>query len=104
MTSFTTRIASVAALALAALPIASLATGAHAAEARVQVADLNLASTAGQSVLQQRISVAAHQFCADQRTLSGLSACRAGIRAEAMEKVAFVQQAQAARTTVVAAR
>jgi UrcA family protein len=92
MKNYTARIASVATLALALLPVAALST-AHAANAQVpyaaqsvQVSDLNLASAAGKAALAQRADAAARHFCRDERRLEVQAACQAGVRAEITEK------------------
>ncbi|MCR5872878.1 UrcA family protein [Phenylobacterium sp. J426] len=54
-TSFTSRLAGLATLALAALPMAALSTTAQAAPAAVAVNDLNLLTHQGNAVLKQRI-------------------------------------------------
>jgi UrcA family protein len=89
MTTFTARIAGVATLALAVLPAAALTTAAHAGSyvpAKVAMADLNLASAAGKQAFVQRADAAARRFCSNETSLSGLSACRAGVKSEIDEK------------------
>jgi UrcA family protein len=95
MKNFAVRIAGLATLALAALPIAALSTAAHAQGAeRVHVADLNLASAAGRATFQTRVDTAARHFCRDERNLDAKAACQAGVRTEANEKAsANVQMA-----------
>ncbi len=86
--TFTARIAGVATLALAALPVAALST-AHAADyapAAVRVADLNLATASGKATFDARVDAAAHHFCADERKLGFKAACEAGVRTEMNEK------------------
>jgi len=100
-------VAGVATLALAALPFAALATGAHAApvQASVQVADLNLFSDAGEAEFNQRVNAAARDFCRADRALGQNDACRIGVRKELAEKVAQVKQSQlAARAQTLATR
>lgn len=96
--SLTARISSVAMLALAALPLAALATNAHAATA-VKVGDLNLLSPAGQAAFNQRAEIAARRFCANERNLTAMKTCRAGVRAELSQKVEAVRAAQLAKAT-----
>jgi len=89
MKTFTTsRIAGVATLALAILPMAALTTAAHAATApeRVQTSDLNLSSAAGQAVLASRVDGAARHFCRAERNLTMKSTCESAVRQEASEK------------------
>jgi UrcA family protein len=91
MTNYTARIAGIATLALALLPVAALST-AHAATASapaaqsVQISDLNLASASGQAIFAQRTDAAAYHFCRDERRLDARAACQAGVRAEVAEK------------------
>jgi len=89
--NLTARIASIATLALAAVPAAALSTNAYAAAApqtSVQVADLNLDSASGQAVYQQRLGAAAHRFCSRETTLDLQAACAAGVRDEVNAKLA----------------
>jgi UrcA family protein len=108
MTNFAARIAGLATLALAALPMAAIATASHAATATVQVADLNLNTEAGLATFQQRAAAATQTFCRTNganRSLATQSACVKGVRMEVSEKLASARQAQfAARTTTIAAR
>ena len=88
MTNFASKIAGVATLALAALPMAALSTAAHAAPtARVQVSDLNLASIEGVATFHQRVAVAARQICGEEKGLRQQAACNAGVRTEVQEKL-----------------
>jgi UrcA family protein len=89
MTNYTARFAGVATLALALLPAAALTTTAHASTypaAAVRVADLNLASPAGQNTFAQRIDSVARKVCASQAALDLKAACMAGVRTEVNEK------------------
>jgi UrcA family protein len=89
MKNFAAHIAGVATLALAVLPVAAISTQAMAAPvARVQVADLNLASIDGIAQLHQRVAVAARQICGAERNLGLQAACKAGVRTEVQEKLA----------------
>ena len=94
--SLTSRISGVAMLALAALPLAALATNAHAGPA-VKVSDLNLLSPAGQAVFTQRAEIAGRKFCAGIRGVTAIQTCRAGVREELAEKMEVVRLAQAAK-------
>jgi UrcA family protein len=82
----TARIASIATLALASLPLLALST-AHAAD-RVHVSDLNLTTASGKAVFAQRVDHTARNFCVTERNLALKSACEAGVRTEANEKAA----------------
>jgi UrcA family protein len=100
MTNIANRIAGLATLALAALPVAALSTTAHAQPTvPVYVADLNMHSDAGVAAYQQRVAFAARQICGDQKALSLSEACKASVRAEAHDKLA-----QAQRATLMASR
>ena len=90
MTNYTARFAGVATLALALLPAAALTTTAHASTypaAVVHIADLNLASPAGQNTFAQRVDTVARKVCASQAALDLKAGCMAGVRAEVNEKV-----------------
>jgi UrcA family protein len=101
MKNFVARLASVATLALATVPVAALSTAAHAQNAdmhyasqRVHVADLNLASPAGKAAFSDRVDIAARHLCVTEKSLNLRAACQAGVRAEANERaVAGVQMA-----------
>jgi UrcA family protein len=93
MTTLTARIASVATLALAALPIAALSTAAHAApssygQESVRVSDLNLATASGKTILAQRVDHAVRHFCSTEKDLGRQAACQTAVQAEANEKAA----------------
>ena len=103
--SLTSTISGIAMLALAALPIAALATGAQAAPASVKVADLNLASQAGIAAFNQRAGFAARKFCNAELSLSARANCRHGVMVELTEKMDAIRTAQASRAaTTFAAR
>jgi len=88
MTNFASKIAGVATLALAALPIVALSTAAQAAPtARVQVSDLNLASIEGVATFHQRVGAAAKQICGEEKSIGQKEACKAGVRTEVQEKL-----------------
>ena len=89
--SFVARIAGVATLALAVVPVAALTTtAAHAnpAPVHVRVADLDFGSVAGRAEFEARVYSAGRQMCRDERSLRARSSCQAGVRAEAHEKLA----------------
>jgi len=104
MSSFANRLAGLATLALAALPIAALTTAAHAAPYRLPVADLNLASPAGAAKFESRVRMAVNAFCADQRQIGVRSSCQAAVRSEIHDKLGPVQQARLAGAMSLAAR
>ena len=88
MTNFTARIAGVATLALAMLPVAALST-AHAATrapVSVHVADIDLATAEGRSALVARAGAAAHRYCESETSLGMKAACETGVRADVAEK------------------
>jgi len=97
MKNVTARIAGIATLALAILPVAALST-AHAETAtpyfaqRVAVGDLNLASGAGKATFAQRVDRAAQRFCSNERSLDLRAACQAAVRTEANEKASSAIQ------------
>lgn len=104
MTNFTARIAGLATLALAALPVAALSSAAHAAEYRIPVAGLNLASADGAAKFDNRLQMAANVICDSSRGLAVRAECKAAVRAEAMEKLSAQQRRQLAGVTTFASR
>ncbi|RAK58846.1 UrcA family protein [Phenylobacterium hankyongense] len=104
MSNFAARIAGLATLALAALPMVALTTAAHAAPIRVHVADLDLATAAGKATADRRIQSVANQMCSDERNLSVLARCRAAVVAEGRDKLVILQQARLAKASTFAAR
>lgn len=104
MKNLTNRVSGAALLALAALPMVALASGAHAATT-VRVSDLNLLTTDGVAAYQERASVAARAFCDDGRAISHRMACKAAVKAELNDKLTDLRQAQLAKaSTALAAR
>lgn len=95
-TTFTSRIAGLATLALAVLPMAALSSYAHA-ETRVKVEDLNLLTGQGVAAYHQRAEVAGRKFCRAEKTVPNRMACREGVRAELTEKFDALRQAQLAQ-------
>jgi UrcA family protein len=108
MTQLTARFVGLATLALAALPMAAVATSVRAEPASVRVADLDLSRTEGVAAYHQRVASAAEAHCRQSgvaaSALSQVAACKAGVRAELVQKLSAVQQAQAGRTSVLAWR
>ena len=98
MTNFASKISGAAMLMLAALPMAALATGAHA-QAVVKVADINVLTPQGMSTFNERANAAANRYCANELSLSARNACRVGVKAELNEKLAGVRTAQADRAS-----
>ena len=91
----TARIASMATLALAAVPFAALSTASHAQTApsgytreSVRIGDLNLASVSGKATFDHRVDHAVRHFCSTEKNLSQQTACQTAVRAEANEKAA----------------
>lgn len=110
MNTLTTRIAAVAAIAMAVIPLAAVATHAAAAEhpaARIRVADLDLNSIDGQLVLKTRADGAVRKLCFN-RNLSVMAACEAGVRDEIADQAAVARDQQlaskAAQPVTLAAR
>ena len=93
MTNFAAKISGVASLLLAALPIAALATAAHA-QTVVKVSDINLLSPQGVSEFNQRADAAGRKYCLPERTGAGRANCRVGVKAELNEKLANLRAAQ----------
>jgi UrcA family protein len=56
----------------------------------VQIADLNLDTTAGKAVFDHRMNAAAERVCRDERDLSIQHACKLAVRAEVTEKLAAI--------------
>jgi UrcA family protein len=108
MLSFTARIAGAATLALAVLPVAAIATAAQAAPATVQVRDLDLNTTAGQSAFHQRTEQAAKTFCKGRTNPASMTrmgaTCVAAVKIEMTEKLELVQQARRNQGELYAAR
>lgn len=106
MTNFAAKIAGVATLALAALPVAALTTAAHAAPKpqAIRVADLDLTTAAGKDAFEARVYKAGRAICRDARGLADTSACEAGVRAEANAKLSEYLNARSAPTELAAAR
>lgn len=98
-TNFTSRIAGVATLLLAALPMAALSTAAHAAPS-VKVSDLNLLSPQGAAVLKQRTDHVVYKYCAHRKVATDRAACQRGVRAEIAQKAEVVRQQQLATLTM----
>jgi UrcA family protein len=97
MSKTVSSLSGIATLALAVLPALAIVGGAHAESLTVKVSDINLATPTGQKVLEQRINVAARQYCAESVTtgtrLGSPAACRAAVRAEIKAKLQPQQQA-----------
>jgi len=104
MTNFAAKIAGVATLALAALPVVALTTAAHAAPAPVtiQVSDLNLASRDGQATFSARVRKAEGQMCRD--SVASFDSCARAVRQEAHDKLAQYLQGRSAQTELAVAR
>ncbi len=92
-------LALIGALTMAATPLISIASLAHAepsrpAQARIFVGDLNFTRTADVAKFRQRVNAAAKSFCTqgDERLLSSQSTCRQAVWAEATEKLGSVQR------------
>jgi UrcA family protein len=86
MSKFTTRIASLTAFALIALPVAAFSSAAHA-QASIQLSGVDLATASGQALFAHRASLAADQVCGDKNPSIAIP-CRAGVAAEVNEKLA----------------
>jgi UrcA family protein len=98
MTKFSATFASIATLALAAVPALAIATGAHAAPVAVKVSDLDLGTTEGAREFNRRVDVAARTFCnraADGPRLAS-AACKDPVRREASQKLVAARTAPTA--------
>ena len=93
MQDFASKISGIAMLALAALPIAALATASHA-QTVVKVADINVLTPQGVSEFNQRADAAGRKFCLPERTVAGRASCVAGVKAELNEKLTSLRMAQ----------
>lgn len=106
MTNFASRIAGVATLALAALPLAAIATTAAARPVAVQVSDIDLNSAQGLAAFDKRAERAARDFCRDARRpaspLARAATCRAAVLTELREKLPAAQMAQIRGATYAA--
>lgn len=107
MTKFSTALAGVATIALAAVPILALATGAQAAPVAVKVSDINVDSARDAHILEHRVAKAAADYCsaasAGRITLAAHHACLQGARAEIQDKLT-VRQALAGKPQELAQR
>ena len=106
MSKLSYKIAGLATVALAAIPLIALSTAAKAAEPEVRIAygDLDLRNPADVATLSNRISVQSDRYCADvdltvpgTRILMGQAQCAAMVREEAM-----LELPKAARKAVLA--
>lgn len=97
MTKFSASLAGVATIALAAVPILALASGAQAAPVAVKVSDIDVGSARHAHILEHRVSKAAADYCSaasfGRTTLAAHQACLKGARAEIQDKLA-VREAQ----------
>jgi UrcA family protein len=98
MQDFASKISGIAMLALAALPIAALATASHA-QTVVKVADINVLTPQGVSEFNQRADAAGRKFCLPERTVAGRASCVAGVKAELNEKLTSLRVAQLERAS-----
>ena len=104
MKNLTARLSGPALLALAALPIVALATGANAATT-VKVSDLNLLSPEGVAAYETRANVAARAFCDDNAIIQQRMTCKIAVKAELADKLEDLRQAKLAKlSTSLAAR
>ncbi|WP_312160632.1 UrcA family protein [Phenylobacterium sp.] len=100
MIKFSSTLAGLATIALAAVPALALATGAQAAPVAVKVSDININAPRDAHILDQRVAAAAAEFCsnaaAGRITLSARHDCLQGARAEIQEQLAQRQVLAAA--------
>ncbi|MFC3076551.1 UrcA family protein [Phenylobacterium terrae] len=106
MTNYVNKIAGIAAIALAALPLVAVAGVAEAAT--VKISDLDVATVEGQLEFQSRVKDAASDFCRSHATPGSRArshgACIAAVQAEMNDKMSQVQQARAVKAQTYAAR
>ena len=92
MTNSVTKIAGIAATALAVLPLVAIAGVAEAAPATVQVSDLDLSTAEGKAQFKARVRDAAEDFCKGQAVTgsrtSSMRSCIAAVEAEMTDKLA----------------
>lgn len=76
---------------LTAVLVLAAAGSASAAEARINWADLNLATVSGGDAFDQRVEAAAHALCGNARRpgsrLNDRSFCQAAVRREAVRQL-----------------
>ena len=99
MSKLTSKIASAATLALAAIPMLALTTAAHAAPMTLKVGDLS--SAAGVAAFEQRLDKVAAKMCDAQRLDVGTrmvktEGCIEAVRAEAIDSLTQSQRSQVA--------
>ena len=89
MSTLISKIATAAALAVAAFPIVAIGM-ARAEPVTVRIADLDMARPAHVAIYHARVDRAADKLCAsvDGRDLPGMNACRQAVRTEANDKLA----------------
>ena len=63
---------------------------ANRSQRSIQMADLNLATTAGKATFDRRTNSVADRVCGHERDLSILHACKVGVRAEVTEKLTTI--------------
>ncbi|HEX2560382.1 UrcA family protein [Phenylobacterium sp.] len=106
MTNYVNKIAGIAAIALAALPLVAIAGVAEAAS--VKIGDIDPSTVEGQLEFQSRVKDAANDYCrANALTGSRLAShrtCVAAVHDEMNEKLVKVQQAKAEKAQAYAAR
>lgn len=107
MTKFSSTLAGLATLALAAVPVLALATGAQAAPVAVKVSDIDVGSARDAHTLEQRVAAAAAEYCSNASvgriTLSARHDCLQGARTEIQEQLAQ-RQVMAAQPQQLARR
>ena len=103
MNRLISKTANAATWVLAAMPMIALAGAVHAQEIRVRVGDLSQPTAA--AAFDQRIDAAATAICQSYyRPIDGLSrmsACKAAVRQEAMDKLASARHVRLSQGAVV---
>jgi UrcA family protein len=102
MSNLPAKLAGVATLALAVLPVAALTTAAHAQPApqHIEIGDLDLSTKAGVAAFDERVQRVSWQMCRDAADLRARAACQSAIHEEARDKLAEAISARATRIAV----
>jgi UrcA family protein len=90
----------------AAVTFAGAAGSAQAGEVRIQVSDLDLATSTGKAQFDGRVAQVADRMCADYSAFRMNAACREAVREEAYDNLAQQQERIARRndTTMASTR
>ncbi len=93
----------VASIAIAALPLAAVATSTHAETVRIRVADLDLNTAQGAARFNARVARTAAEMCSSYRN-AGYTACVKAVTDEARENLtAQLRNSRSAQVVVASA-